>query len=129
METRLRAALLDWLGGDPVIAEAVNIIDEAETSRAALPWLALVSSASADWSSKTHSGREIRLAVELRHRGDVPGQSADLLRRIETRIESLPGEQPAYRIVTAHFLRARHERRSGNARASLIEYRFRCLAA
>ncbi len=42
METRLRAALLDWLSGDPVIAEAVNIIDEAETSRAALPWLALV---------------------------------------------------------------------------------------
>jgi len=127
METRLRAALLDWLRGDPAIADAVNIVDEAEIPRASLPWLAMVASASTDWSSKTHNGREIRIALELRHRGDGPGDAADLLRAIEQRVEILPADQPGYRIVTKQFLRARHERQTRNERASLIEYRLRIL--
>lgn len=125
METQLRVDLLDWLRSDPVITAAVNLVDEAETSRATMPWLALVASASADWSSKTHTGREIRVALELRHRGDAPGDAASLLRRIETRIETLPAQQSAYRITSTQFLRTRTERRARNERASLVEYRFR----
>ncbi len=129
METQLRAALIGWLRGDPAITAAVNLVDEAETSRAAMPWLALVASASVDWSSKTHTGREIRVALELRHRSDVPGDAADLLRQIEARVEALPDQQSAYSIAGIQFLRARTERRAKNERASLVEYRFRCLAA
>ncbi len=126
METQLRTDLLGWLRGDPAITEAVNLVDEAETSRAAMPWLALVASASADWSSKTHTGREIRVALELRHRGDVPGDAADLLRAIEARVETLPAQRSSYSIAGIQFLRARTERRAKNERTSLIEYRFRC---
>ena len=129
METLLRAALIDWLRADATIAAAVNVVDEAETNRASPPWLALVASASADWSSKTHTGREIRIALELRHRGDVPGDAAELLRAIEARVEALPAAQPGVRVASIHYLRARHERRARNERASLVEYRFRCLAA
>ena len=125
METQLRAALIDWLRADASIAAALNVVDEAETSRASPPWLAMVASASADWSSKTHTGREIRVALELRHRGDVPGDAAELLRAIEMRVETLPPAQPGFRIAGIHYLRARHERRARNERASLVEYRIR----
>ena len=128
METLLRAALLDWLRADPAIRDAINLVDEAEAHRAVMPWLALVASASADWSGKTHDGREIRVALELRHRGDLPGDAADLLRAIERRVESLPAGQGGFRIVSVRFFRARHERRARNERASLIEYRLRAIA-
>ena len=129
METRLRAALLEWLRGDPAMDNAVNVVDEAETTRAAIPWLALIASASTDWSSKTHDGREIRVALELRHQGDVPGDAAETIQALERRLESLPAAQPHFRIVSRQFLRTRHERRARHERASLVEYRFRCLAA
>ncbi|WP_379548768.1 DUF3168 domain-containing protein [Qipengyuania sp. DSG2-2] len=125
METQLRTDLLGWLRGEPTITAAVNLVDEAETSRAMMPWLALVASASVDWSSKTHTGREIRIALELRHRGDVPGDAAELLRAIEARVETLPTQQNGYEIAGIQFLRARTERRAKNERASLVEYRFR----
>lgn len=127
METQLRADVIGWLRDDPVISAAVNLVDEAGTGKAAMPWLAVVASASADWSSKTHTGREIRIALELRHRGDVPGDAAHLLRRIEGRLETLPADQAGYRIANARFLRARTERGTDNGRTSLIEYRFYCL--
>jgi len=127
METPLRAALLDHLRADPQIAGALNIVDEAEVERASPPWLALVASASIDWSTKTKAGREIRVAFELRLHGDDPATGADIAGQVDARVLSLPAAQAGFRVVGAHFLRGRAERRAHNARAILREYRFRLL--
>jgi hypothetical protein len=129
MEVPLRAALLDWLAADPALAEALNAIVEEAPSRASLPWLALASSASADWSCKTATGREVRVALELHCRGDRPDTAAALVSAIESRVESLPRAQAGFSVVTIRFLRARAEQRGQNRRAILLEYRFRLLAA
>jgi hypothetical protein len=129
METQLRAALLDHLRADPAIASALNIIDEAEVERASAPWLALVASASADWSTKTLAGREVRVALELRLHGDDPATGAQLAERLDERALSLPAEQSGFHVVSASFLRGRAERRPRNARTHLREYRFRLLAS
>ncbi|MCC6926116.1 DUF3168 domain-containing protein [Novosphingobium sp.] len=129
MEVPLRAALLAWLAADPALSGQLNAIVEEAPSRTALPWLAVAASASADWSAKDVSGREVRVALELHCRGDQPGSAAALVAAIEARVASLPAAQGTFRVVSTSFLRARAEQRGANTRAVLIEYRFRLLAA
>ncbi|MFC3213577.1 DUF3168 domain-containing protein [Novosphingobium panipatense] len=129
MEIALRAALVAWLAADPFLAGNLNAIVEEAPSRTSLPWLALASSASVDWSCTSARGREVRLALELHCRGDAPPAAGDLVSLIEARIESLPRDQTSFRIVTIQFLWARAEQRPQNRRAMLLEYRFRLLAA
>ena len=129
MEVPLRAALIAWLAADPALSGQLNAVVEEAPSRAALPWLALAASASIDWSAKDVPGREVRIALELHCRGDLPAAAGDLVSAIEARIASLPAAQSTFRVVNTTFLRARAEQRAANTRAVLLEYRFRVLAA
>lgn len=129
MEIPLRAALVAWLAEDPVLSAELNAIAEEAPNRTALPWLALAASASADWSTKTERGREVRVALELHCRGDRADAAALLVGRIEARVESLPADQGEFRIAGIQFLRARAEQRAANTRLILLEYRFRLIAA
>jgi len=128
MEIRLRAALVDWLAADPLLAAELNAVVEEAPSRTSLPWLAIAATASTDWSSKSHAGREVRVALELHCRGDRPDTAATLVGAIEARIEALPPAQSGFRVINARFLRARAEQRGESLRAILIEYTFRLLA-
>ncbi|MGN3974440.1 DUF3168 domain-containing protein [Tsuneonella sp. SYSU-LHT278] len=128
MEPLLRAALLDWLRADEALAD-LTAIEEEVPARATPPWLATVASASADWSVKDRQGREIRIALELHSRADDPRADAPLVSAIDRRVEALSRQQAGFEVVSIRFLRARTERRPANARATLLEYRFRCLAA
>lgn len=128
MEIALRAALIGWLAADPALSATLNAITEEAPRRTSLPWLALAASASTDWSCKTNPGREVRIALELHCRGDRPDSAADLVSRIESRIDALPRAQAGFSIVTCQFLRARAEQRAESRRAILLEYRFRLMA-
>ena len=127
MEIALRAALIAWLAADPVLSAELNGIAEEAPSRTALPWLALAASASADWSTKTQRGREVRVALELHCRGDRADAAALLAGTIEHRVETLPRDQDGFAVAAVQFLRARAEQRPANTRAILLEYRFRLL--
>ena len=129
MEIALRAALLEWLATNATLAAGLNAINEEAPSRATLPWLAIATSASTDWSVKDRAGREVRIALELHCRGDQAGTAAALVAAIEQRIAALPREQGAFTVASIQFLRARTEQRPGNVRSMLLEYRFRVLAA
>jgi hypothetical protein len=128
MEIAFRAALLAWLAADPVLAAALNAITEEAPLRASPPWLGIVASASGDFGHKTGTGREVRVALELQYLGDDPGEAADLVAAIEARIAAFPPAQPAYRVASLAFLRARAEQRGEARRAFLLEYRARLLA-
>ncbi len=128
MEIALRTALIGWLASDTLLAAQLNAVLEETPSRTAMPWLAIAASASADWSAKDRTGREVRVALELHCRGDRPDAAADLVSAIEARIANLPAVQSGFRLVTTQFLRARAEQRGANTRAILLEYRFRVMA-
>lgn len=128
MEVPLRAALVSWLAADPALSSELNAVTEETPVRASLPWLAISASASTDWSTKTETGREVRVALELQCRGDTPDAAADLVSAIEARIASLPSAQTGFRVVSSTFLRARAEQRAESRRAVLLEYRFRVMA-
>lgn len=129
MEVPLRAALIAWLAADAALSAELNAVVEEAPARTSLPWLAISASASADWSCKTATGREVRVALELHCRGDTPDAAADLVAAIEARIEALPRAQTGFAVATTQFLRARAEQRGESSRAILLEYRFRLLAA
>ena len=128
MEVPLRAALIAWLAADALLSPQLSAITEEAPSRTSLPWLAVASSASIDWSCKSNPGREVRIALELHCRGDRPDTAAALVTAIEQRIASLPRTQNGFMVVGAQFLRARAVQRGSNTRAILLEYRFRLLA-
>lgn len=128
METALRSALVAWLRADTVLAGMINAIEEEGPVAASQPHIALVASASADWSTKSGAGREIRLALELVDRSDDPAASAAIVSRVEQRIATLAPQQGGFRVVVTQFLRSRAERRARSMRAMLLEYRFLVMA-
>ena len=128
MEHALRAALLEWLRAAPAPLDGLSAIEEEAPARATPPWLAIAASASADWSTKDRTGREVRVALELHGRGDDLAGEAALVSALDRRVEALPRGQDGFAIASIQFLRARTERRANHARATLVEYRFRCLA-
>lgn len=128
MEIALRSALIDWLGSDPALTGTLNSVTEEAPAKAALPWLAIATSASIDWSAKDLMGREVRVALELHCRGDRPDTAAALVTALEQRIAAMPAQQDGWRVVTSQFLRARSQQRAAGVRSILTEYRFRLLA-
>lgn len=129
MELAFRAVLLAWLATDATLSAGLNAICEEAPLRKALPWLALTASASAsaDWSTKSGPGREIRVALELNYRGDDPLAESALIGAIERRVMNVPADQTAagFQIANLLFLRARSEQRGEALRALVLEYRAR----
>lgn len=128
METSFRRDLLAWLAADAVLSQGLNAVAEEAPVAATPPWLGIAASASIDWSAKDRAGREVRLALEMTCRGDDPDAVAGLSAALDRRVATLPPAQDGYRVVVTQFLRSRAERRAGNLRAVLAEYRFLILA-
>ena len=128
MEHLLRAALIDWLRGDPVLTGRLNAISEEAPVAATPPWLGIAASASTDWSVKNRTGREVRIALELTDRQDEAAAMAVTTQYIEERIATFAPEQDGFECPGIHFLRGRAEQRPRNLRTALLEYRFRILA-
>lgn len=124
METQFRRDLLAWLAEDAALVAAVGRPGEEEPEKPSPPSLTIAASASTDWSTKDRQGRDIRLALELVTRGEdeetILGPGATLERRVAT----FPSTQPGYRVAVVQFLRSRSERRKGNIRAVVSEWRF-----
>lgn len=128
METQFRADLIAWLADDAELAAGLNTIAEEAPAAASPPWLGIAASASSDWGAKGAPGREVRVALELVARDEEPDAVAALAAALERRVATMLAAQAGYRIVLTQFLRSRAERRAGNLRAVLTEYRFLVLA-
>lgn len=129
MEIPLRAALIGWLASDTTLATSLNAVTEEAPLRAQLPWLSIIDSASVDYSTKTETGWEARIALELRTRGDVPGSNAALVSATQSRVLSLPRVQTGFRIASIGLLRSSVEQQADKTRVMKFEYRFRLFAA
>lgn len=129
METQFRRDLLAWLAGDAELSAGLNAIAEEAPVAVSPPWLGIAASASSDWGAKGAPGREVRVALELVAREEEAGSVAALADALERRVATMLAAQGGYRLILTQFLRSRAERRAGNIRAVLTEYRFLLLAA
>lgn len=96
--------------------------------QAAFPYAIVEAGPEADWSHKSGLGRELRLAVTIRDKGEKPGRLRALVGEVEAAIAAIDGVLAGWRLVTLVFLRSTMLRDSGAVWTAVIDYRARLLA-
>ncbi|HEX8258639.1 MAG TPA: DUF3168 domain-containing protein [Allosphingosinicella sp.] len=96
--------------------------------QAAFPYAMVECGPETDWSHKEAKGREVRLAVVIRDKGERPGRVQALLGEAEAALETLAGTIGGWRLVSFNFLRSRLVKDGGGSWAGTVEFRARLLA-
>lgn len=97
--------------------------------QAAFPYATVEAGLESDWSHKSGKGREVRLAVTLRHEGERPDRLQELATLSEEAIEAMPANLPGWRVVSLRFLRSRTVREPKGRWTTVVDYRARLLAS
>ena len=82
-----------------------------------------------DWSHKSGTGRELRIAVTIRDQGESPARAQRLAGEAEAALAAIGGDIGGWRVVTMLFVRSQIVRPPREPWASLVEFRVRLLAA
>lgn len=126
--TVLQTGLVAALEAHPVLAAELSGIYEGPPPRAAFPYVAIGDALVTDWSTKTATGREIRLPLILWDEGEHVERMADLMVQLEDVIAALPRQLPGWHLVNVTFLRSMVVRDASGPWAGLVEHRLRLLA-
>jgi hypothetical protein len=109
------------------VAELTGVFD-ARPWQAAHPYATVDAGAETDWSHKTGAGREVRLAITIRDKGERPERPRRLIAAAENAMAGLAGEAGGWRIVSLVFLRSRIVADGRDGWIGAIDYRVRMLA-
>jgi hypothetical protein len=114
-------------------AEGIGGVYDGLPLQAAFPYAVVECGPESDWSHKSGTGREVRLAVTIRDEGERPARLRRLMREAEAAIYGIGGIE-GWRIVSLHFVRSQglRETRGSDAPgvgrwAGVIEFRERML--
>jgi Protein of unknown function (DUF3168) len=120
----VQAAAVAALDAHPAIT--CGIYDGPEP-RQAFPYISVTDGLVSDWSTKTATGREIRLALTVWDDGEEATRLHELMGHVEDAIATLPRDLPNWRVASIVFLRTLVVRDSAGPWAGLVEYRLRLL--
>jgi hypothetical protein len=125
----LQAAAIAALHG----AEGIGGVYDGPPIQAAFPHALVECGPESDWSHKSGTGREVRLAVTIRDEGERPARLQRLMAEAEATIYGV-GTLEGWLIVSLHYVRShavRERRVSGSPGvgrwAGVIEFRARML--
>lgn len=124
----LQAAAIAALSAHPVLTTQLSGIYDGPPPRAAFPYVAITDGLTSDWSTKTTTGREIRLAFTVWDDGEAATRLADLMGHVDDAILAIPRDLPGWRIASLVFLRSIVVRDAAGPWAGLVEHRVRLLA-
>ena len=124
----LQAAAIAALSAHPVLTTQLSGIYDGPPPRAAFPSVAITDGLTSDWSTKTTTGREIRLAFTVWDDGEAATRLADLMGHVDDAILAIPRDLPGWRIASLVFLRSIVVRDAAGPWAGLVEHRVRLLA-
>ena len=101
--------------------------------QAAAPYAVVEAGAESDWSHKSGTGRELRLAVTIHDRGEAPARLRSLAAAAEEAVESIARDLDGWQLVAVRFVRGMTVPPRPGAPdgrwTSLIEFRARMLRA
>lgn len=126
--TVVQSALLAVLEAHPALADALTGVFDGPPPRAAYPYLSIADGLVSDWSTKTATGREIRLSLTIWDDGEMPARLHDLIGHVENAVEALPRDLTGWRIASCVFMRSMIARDPAGPWAGLVEYRVRMLS-
>jgi hypothetical protein len=92
------------------------------------PYAVIGSDLVADWSTKTESGHEHRLAINIWEAGPGAAAAKALLGGVETRVAGLAGTADGHRIVSSLLLRSLVLTDAEGWTQGIAEFRVRTLA-
>lgn len=101
---------------------------EARPWQAAFPHATVDTGAEIDWSHKSGAGREVRLAITIRDKGERTERLRALIAAAEYALSGLAGQADGWRVVSLIFLRSRIVEDGREGWAGTIDYRARMLA-
>lgn len=125
----VQAAALTALQAHPVLSSVLTGVYDGPPPRAAFPYAAIADGLSSDWSTKTETGREIRLALTVWDDGDRPTRLQELMGHVEDAVAALPTSVGSWRIASCVFLRSMIARDPAGPWAGLVEHRIRMIAS
>jgi Protein of unknown function (DUF3168) len=124
----LQEALIAALDAHPVLGAELTGIYDGPPPRAGFPYVSIGDGLTADWSTKTEAGREIRIALTVWDDGEEVSRLSSLMGHVEDAIAAMPRDLPGWRIASLVFLRSMVVRDAAGPWAGLVEYRVRMLA-
>ncbi len=127
--TPLHTAVIAALEAHPVLSNAGVMVYDGVPERAAFPYVAVSDGLLTDWSTKTETGRDVRLALTLWDHGEAADRTHALMGAIAEAVAALPATIPGWQIVSCTFIRSLIARDADGPWAGLVEHRVRMLAS
>jgi Protein of unknown function (DUF3168) len=124
----LQEATVSALQAHPVLGTELSGVYDGPPPRAAFPYVSIADGLTADWSTKTARGREIRLALTVWDENDQASRLSSLMGHVEDAITAVPSDLPGWRIASVVFLRSMVVRDPVGPWAGLVEFRVRMLS-
>ena len=121
----LAEAALAALGG----VDGLNGAYDGPPLTAAFPYALVETGPESDWSHKSGEGRELRLSILVRDKGERPARLRKLVAGVEDALTGIGQDLTRWRLVNLVFLRGSMLRETGAAWTAAIEYRARLLKA
>jgi hypothetical protein len=121
----LADAALVALGG----LDGLNGVYDGPPLTAAFPYALVETGPESDWSHKSGQGRELRLSILVRDKGERPARLRALAAGVEDALAGIGPDLAGWRLVNLIFLRGSMLRENGAAWTAAIEYRARLLKA
>jgi hypothetical protein len=109
--------------------EGLNGVYDGPPLTAAFPYAIVEAGPESDWSHKSGEGRELRLSILVRDKGERPARLRELVAAIEGVIVAIGGELSGWRLINLVFVREAMLRETGAAWSAAIDYRARLLKA
>jgi len=119
--------IIDLLRGDAVLMAQISGLYDGPPARAAFPYIAMQASASANWSHKSGTGRELRLALAIYDDVDQVQRLHRLMGQVEALLETPLGDGEYWAVIVQQFLRSRILRDADAPWTALIELRVNVL--
>jgi hypothetical protein len=123
----LQAAVVTAIQAHPALAATLTGVYDGPPPRAAFPYISVADGLVSDWSTKTETGREVRLVITVWDDGESASRLHDLMGYAEDSVAALPGDIGAWRVASLVFLRSLVARDVAGPWAGLVEYRLRVL--
>jgi hypothetical protein len=122
---KLQAAAIEALQAAP----GIGGVYDGPPLQAAFPYAMVECGPEADWSHKSGTGREVRLAVTIRDAGERPARLHRLMAEAEAAIGAQGVSPEGWALVTFVFRRSQALRDAKGIWTGLLEYRARMLVS
>ena len=123
----VQSALVSALEAHPAIAASYCGVYDGPEPRAAFPYISVTDGLVSDWSTKTATGREFRMALTVWDEHEEASRLHDLMGHVEDAVAALPRDLPGWRVASIAFVRSFVARDAAEPWAGLVEYRLRVL--